>query len=210
MLVYQRVCVSKLKTDRRKSGSFGVPRKIGVAKFGHTLGKPLTIEIWSSFRNCQLHWCRVWQISQLTISWRLEFPTFAAQFISDFTIFRCFWSFFSHNQSLITSYSSAVCGYHAPINHRWATNEETLRELAGFITIGIRKGRHVQGIGTVENKGPNRARSGQALSRQEISPTVWEIERSSTWNNQLSWLVVWTPLKNMKVSWDYYSQYMEK
>ena len=24
------------------------------------------------------------------------------------------------------------------------------------------------------------------------------------------WLVVSTPLKNMKVSWDYYSQYMEK
>ena len=24
------------------------------------------------------------------------------------------------------------------------------------------------------------------------------------------WLVVSTPLKNVKVSWDYYSQYMEK
>ena len=24
------------------------------------------------------------------------------------------------------------------------------------------------------------------------------------------WLVVSTPLKNMKVSWDYYSQYLEK
>ena len=31
-----------------------------------------------------------------------------------------------------------------------------------------------------------------------------------TWNN-IIWLVVEpTPLKNMKVSWDYYSQYMEK
>jgi hypothetical protein len=30
----------------------------------------------------------------------------------------------------------------------------------------------------------------------------------SKWSTQ-DWLVVSTPLKNMKVSWDYYSQYME-
>ena len=29
------------------------------------------------------------------------------------------------------------------------------------------------------------------------------------WGFNLIWLVVLTPLKNMKVSWDYYSQYME-
>ena len=28
--------------------------------------------------------------------------------------------------------------------------------------------------------------------------------------DELVWLVVSTPLKNMKISWDYYSQYMEK
>ena len=27
--------------------------------------------------------------------------------------------------------------------------------------------------------------------------------------HDIGWLVVSTPLKNMKVSWDYYSQYME-
>ena len=137
------------------------------------------------------------------ISCRLEFPTFAARFISDFTIFRCFWSFFSHNQSLITSHSSAVCGYHAPKkNHRWATNEETLRELAGFITIGIRKGRHVQGIGNVENKGPNHARSGQALGRQEMSDWCLRIFLEVINLKQPAQLVggIPTPLKNMSSS----------
>ena len=28
------------------------------------------------------------------------------------------------------------------------------------------------------------------------------------WVNQLSWLVLWIPLKNMKVNWDDYSQYV--
>ena len=30
------------------------------------------------------------------------------------------------------------------------------------------------------------------------------------YNYNYNWLVVSTPLKNMKVSWDYYCQYMEK
>ena len=55
---------------------------------------------------------------------------------------------------------------------------------------------------------------GQRLWRPETSetpiPSPKEGGKPRRMINVLIWLVVWTPLKNMKVSWDDYSQYMEK
>ena len=58
-------------------------------------------------------------------------------------------------------------------------------------------------------------------STRGLWPRIWLKIRSRIWSHQPDiedmgtlyiyiWLVVSTPLKNMKVSWDYCSQYMEK
>ena len=65
---------------------------------------------------------------------------------------------------------------------------------------------HFQGI----NQGivtPNMVEN----SEQNLKPPTRYIEDMGTLYIYIYiWLVVSTPLKNMKVSWDYYSQYMEK
>ena len=43
-----------------------------------------------------------------------------------------------------------------------------------------------------------------------IQPSIIRIHTISTYYQKHYWLVVSTPLKNMKGSWGYYSQYMEK
>ena len=56
-------------------------------------------------------------------------------------------------------------------------------------------------------------RQGGRTKKPSGKLTVCELEnhqKSLKSGNQLYWLVVSTPLKNMKVKWDDYSQYMGK
>ena len=52
-------------------------------------------------------------------------------------------------------------------------------------------------------------RSSSSLLQQSL---IIHLQRTLTshQNHEFFWLVVWTPLKNMKVNWDDYSQYMGK